>query len=237
MTEGPSNPFLNKKTIESEIVSNFFETYEEEKARAEAIRKLEETIKAANQRLAEIDKILKIDSLKEELALKRKKLLNSTFGKSKKREEIASLETKLDRMENPFKWSIIDRICPKNFAILFESDVRSAEIVESEVYRNNIKGIACDFFEKNDIGNKTDNAVAFSSNGFYLRFKNIKELQKKGKGVDIDGPDARYDLVGPDGSTLLTELNYENATRALQENAERYQKEMLTEFESLNSAD
>lgn len=239
MTEGPSNPFLNKKTIESEIVSNFFETYEEEKARAEAIRKLEETIKAATQRLAEIDKILKIDSLKEELALKRKKLLNSTFGKSKKREEIASLETKLDRMENPFKWSIIDRICPKNFAILFESDVRSAEIVESEVYRNNIKGIACDFFEKNDIGNKTDNAMAFSSNGFYLRFKNIKELQKKGEGVDIDGPEARYDLVNPDGlvSLGLTDLNYEEAEKALHENAQRYQAEQLDYFERTNPTD
>ena len=75
-----------------------------------------------------------------------------------------------------------------------------------------------------------DEAVHFSSNGFYLKITNKKEVQVK-DGTAIDSPKARYELVAPDGKIVSGGLNHVTGKELLWQKAETYQREQLDLFE------
>ncbi|HEV7423647.1 MAG TPA: DNA translocase FtsK [Candidatus Paceibacterota bacterium] len=200
-----------------------------------------ETISSIRSRLAEIDRELNIDSLQEELIQKRRALQNTFFSKEEKKKEIASLETKLDRTEYPLKWFIVDKMNGRSYAVIFETDMRTASVINSSIFEENLDGQACDIWDKPSelITDKVDNAVRFSSNGFYMRWANRKEMEDAEELV-IDGPKSRYDLVspeGPDGSIILSNLNYGDAQRELKKQAEEYQAEQLNEFKRTTNSE
>lgn len=207
----------------------------------ETKRGLEEKIAATKRKLAEIERELKIRSLETELDLERRGLRKSGWGKEDNRKErIASLETKLDRIQNPFKWHLVDQIGLKNYKILFGTTERSASIINADVYADNLDGEKSEMFnmpEKFTAVDERDNAVEFSSNGFYLRLINKKELLE-GEGIIIDGPDARYDLVDPKGlivpsvSSSPLGLDYKKGVDALVKAAQSYQEAERTKFET-----
>jgi hypothetical protein len=204
------------------------------------IKRLEEVIATVTQRLAEIDRELKIDYLQTELEKKRKELKNDIFGKGEKREKIASLEIELDKIENPFKWFIInkDNLSRKNFRIMFGVDRDSATLRDI----NQIMGETGQDFEKRgfiwsatDETFKTDNVVLFSANGFYLKLINAREVKggNKKMGEVIKNPNARYVVIDPDGNELSSYIRpYEEGMGLLLNKAREYHLQQLTLFKN-----
>ena len=141
------------------------------------IKEAEELLASIQKELIQLDQEDALDDLKDAIQEKRKELKNATFKKSKK-EELTKLETQLDRLEHPFKWMMIDKISNTNYKIIFGS--LEAKVLDSGLYANNIDGSLCQIFDiQEELISERKDAVAFSSNGFYLKLTNRRELEKK----------------------------------------------------------
>lgn len=208
----------------------------EEQKKQERIAHLRFKISEAEAKLAHIEKEEKIEEIEKEINKKRKELKGGWFGKKGRQEEIATLETKIDRINFPFKWFLVDEINKKNRLIVFGSSEKTKPVINEIIFSEDPGRTNCGIYEAEaeDITRAKDYAVRFSSNGFYLRFANKKELEEEGD-ASLDNPDARYDLISPQGEEVATDLSWGKATESLQENSEKYQQDMRVKFEDQNN--
>ena len=151
---------------------------------------------------------------------------------------LGELELVKDKIKNPFKYFIIDKLYEINFRVLFMQNKENVLLSEIN-YIMGEDGRELQFWNPRQIVDRGDNAVHFSSNGFYLRLTNKDEVRGKGSDgkevIIIDSPEAKYDLVAPDGRIIQSKLNYQTANELYYAKTRMYQAEQLNLFAKLKS--
>jgi hypothetical protein len=207
---------------------------DESAAPAPVVDELDAQLSLLNEQLRKTSKvrILKRAGLEDRI----KELEKQIRERNTKREQIAAriVAQEKDKVKNPFKYYLLNKLNPKNLQVMFMAD-RNNISVEQINRITGEDGQNCKFFETNLITQRRDNAIKFSSNGFYLKLKNREEIvgEENGKRVlMIYGDEARYDIVAPDGAIVGTDLNYQTGDDLYYKKAEEYQKQQLAEFEA-----
>jgi hypothetical protein len=157
---------------------------------------LEEDLKIARQRerfarLREEQKESNRSQAQRQLVRNRRRELSEARKARKKIME--------DREKSPFKYKLIDGMHPINFFVVFQNlkDDTSVEELDEVLGAD---GKQFKIIDLPEVDPDRLNAIALSTNGFYLRLTNIKEIVKgEEKLVDKRDPRARYDLFYPNG--------------------------------------
>ena len=79
----------------------------------------------------------------------------------------------------------------------------------------------------NNIVEAKDNIVYFTPSGFTLRLRNKKDVTTE-TGIQVNDPNARYDLVDPTGKTLQNNLNISQGESLIKEASRIYRQKMQT---------
>src|SRR3989344_1914385 len=177
-----------------------------------------------------------LDELESRLALLRSELEKTSkirpFKRKNLKEQIAILE---HRKENPFTYYLIGKLHPINFEILFDTNKEKLNLETLKSINNAMPQDGKDLKFWNlykYIEDYTNNATNFSSNGFYLRLKNIKETPRDAMGViELGNPKSKFELYRPDGSLEADDLDFETGNDLLYKKAEEYQTQQLDQFD------
>ncbi len=203
------------------------------------LERLESVIEQAKARMAEINREIEIEETEELLAKKVKELKGSFFTGGKKK-EVAALALKLDRLNNQFKYFVIEKMHPKNFKIVFGTDPRDITLKTINSIVPNMaqafqEGIYIYPVPKNDKVSEREGVAEFSINGFYLKIKNKKVVTGKG-GVNFEDPRARFDLVDPSGEIVAIDfdMDFAEGQRQIALRSREYQTRQVQEFEKEN---
>ena len=79
----------------------------------------------------------------------------------------------------------------------------------------------------NNIVEAKDNIVYFTPSGFTLRLRNKKDVTTE-TGIQVNDPNARYDLVDPTGKTHQNNLNISQGESLIKEASRIYRQKMQT---------
>src|SRR3989338_5599911 len=147
-----------------------------------------------------------------------------------------------DKVQNPFKYFVIENMSDAAFWCLFSKG--KAEATLEDINRTcGESGREVKFFTSKLILPGKSNTVELSSNGFTLQLQNVEEVRGKGedgkKGIFTSSPRAKYKLVNPNWEYFTGEdsLSYEEGQRLMRQRAEEYQKKQLALFESQKTDD
>jgi len=180
------------------------------------------------------------EELEKELSALRAELEGTLAIRFMKRrglkERISELDKKIinqiqleeDRKQNPFKYYLIDKLHPTNFSILFHGNKEGISVKKINKTTGE-DGRNLKFWDLKLITTETNNAISFSSNGFYLKLTNKEEVKNE-EGISTDDPKARYELIDPDGLIKASDLDYQTATNLFWEKAREYQEQQVKLF-------
>jgi hypothetical protein len=79
----------------------------------------------------------------------------------------------------------------------------------------------------NIISEANDNTISYSDNGYLVQLANKRDLKPDTK---VDDKACLYNLISPDGKTLLQKLDYTSAMMLLGEQSENYQNKLKEDF-------
>src|SRR3989338_853778 len=238
--EGDERQPLEEETTEPESKTSMAEVAPGPNAEADAQATLGETIVKnegiiadATQELAEIERRIaraKIDSGE------------ASITASATPEQASKEALEKDKVQNPFKYFVIENMSDAAFWCLFSKG--KAEATLEDINRTcGESGREVKFFTSKLILPGKSNTVELSSNGFTLQLQNVEEVRGKGedgkKGIFTSSPRAKYKLVNPNWEYFTGEdsLSYEEGQRLMRQRAEEYQKKQLALFESQKTDD
>lgn len=136
-----------------------------------------------------------------------------------------------DQKENPFKYFIIENMHESSFRCIYNTYKDGVTFEQINHLNSNTSGESVQYHRWEYILPGRNDTVEFSSNGFTLQLQNKEEI-KGDDGLDLFGPRAKYAVVNPKWQGIKENLSYEEGLNLLHEEAEKYQREMLSKFET-----
>lgn len=156
---------------------------------------------------------------------------NSVEAKKGKRDEINHrYDVELHEVDYPFVYKAYDKIDPSvrfyDRDFTFVKDYNGNEIDPrntldwKRIYLRSI--------------NKTEGFFESNFLGFYKILKNADEIRRTNdageKYIDSDSPEAIYKVLGPDGSTLIDDVGYAEASEKYNEEVNKYKEKLEKEL-------